>query len=125
MKAQFKKILYLLSPVMLVSFATEAMAQQTTGQVNTVPAVNLSIQQVYQTFVNVMNWVFSFAIVLAVILIIVGGVSYMTAGGDDTKLGTAKKRIIWGLVGAAIVIVAWGLISLIANFFNANIQKPG
>jgi hypothetical protein len=124
-KAQFKKILYLLSPVMLVSFATEAMAQQTTGQVNTVPAVNLSIQQVYQTFVNVMNWVFSFAIVLAVILIIVGGVSYMTAGGDDTKLGTAKKRIIWGLVGAAIVIVAWGLISLIANFFNANIQKPG
>lgn len=124
MSKKIKKVLYVLNPVNLWAFflASKVFAQTSSGQ--NVPNVTLNISDVYARFVGIMNWIFSFAIVLAVILIIVGGISYMTAGGDDTKLGTAKKRIIWGLVGAAIVICAWGLISLLSNFFNAGVIKP-
>lgn len=123
MKNSIKKALYFLNPMAVFALASQAMAQ-TSSSSNTVPNVNLSVSTVYTTFVNTMNWIFSFAIVLAVIMIIVGGISYMTAGGDDTKLGTAKKRIIWGLVGAAIVICAWGLIYLVAQYLGATINKP-
>jgi hypothetical protein len=120
LKKEIKKVIYLLNPAMLIMLASQTMAAAN----NAVPDVNLNVNSVYQLFVNAMNWVFSFAIVLAIILMIFGGISYMTAGGDETKLGTAKKRIIWGLVGAAIVIAAWGLINLIAQYLNANVVKP-
>lgn len=101
-------------------YAAGAMAA-----VQTVPDINIgSADSLLTQFVQIMNFIFSAALILAVILIIVGGISYMTAGGDETKLGTAKKRVIWGLVGAAIVIAAWGLIALIANYLGASIQKP-
>lgn len=106
------------APVFL--YAAGAMAA-----VQAVPDINIgSADALLTQFVSIMNLIFSAALILAVILIIVGGITYMTAGGDETKLGTAKKRVIWGLVGAAIVIAAWGLIALIANYLGASIQKP-
>ena len=93
--------------------------------VQTVPDISItSADTLLSQFVSIMNFIFSAALILAVVLIIIGGISYMTAGGDETKLGTAKKRVIWGLVGAAIVIAAWGLIALIANYLGATITKP-
>ncbi|KKR03466.1 MAG: hypothetical protein UT31_C0020G0005 [Parcubacteria group bacterium GW2011_GWF2_39_13b] len=106
------------APVFL--YAAGAMAA-----VQAVPDINItSADSLLTQFVEIMNWIFSAALILAVILIIFGGISYMTAGGDETKLGTAKKRVIWGLVGAAIVIAAWGLIALIAQYLGASISKP-
>lgn len=48
---------------------------------------------------------------IAVILIIVGGIMYMTAGGDDEKASKAKKIIINSLIGVAIMLVALVLVS--------------
>lgn len=60
-----------------------------------------SISQSIDLFARFMVYI---GVAVAVIFIVWGGITYMTAGGDDTKLGTAKKRIIWGIVGAAIII---------------------
>jgi len=110
---------------MAVAAPTFLYAVSALAASQTVPDINITSADALLTkFVQIMNWIFSAALILAVILIIIGGISYMTAGGDETKLGTAKKRVIWGLVGAAIVIAAWGLIALIANYFGASIQKP-
>lgn len=108
-----------------VAAPTFFYAARALAAVQTVPDISISSADSLLTqFVSIMNFIFSGALILAVILIIIGGISYMTAGGDETKLGTAKKRVIWGLVGAAIVIAAWGLIALIANYLGATIQKP-
>ncbi len=83
-----------------------------------VPSTALSLENVYTKFVELMKYVFIFAIVLAVIMMIWGGISYMTASGDDEKIKTAKKRIIWGVIGAAIVIGAWTLVTILARFLG-------
>lgn len=41
---------------------------------------------------------------LAVLVIIIGGFAYLTAGGSEDRIGKAKKIIVNGLVGAAIII---------------------
>lgn len=88
-----------------------------------VPEKPFTVEGLYGIFKNLANWIFAFALLLAVIMIIWGGVSYMTAGGDEEKIGTAKKRVIWGLVGVAIILAAWGLIYLVGNILGITV--PG
>jgi len=54
--------------------------------------------------VSIANFMIYIGVAVAVIFIIWGGIAYMMAGGDDTKIETAKKRIITGIIGAAIII---------------------
>jgi amino acid transporter len=56
------------------------------------------------------------AIGIAVLMIIVAGIQYMTAGGEDDQIKKAKKTIINGLIGVAIVLLAYFAVSLVKEF---------
>ena len=49
---------------------------------------------------------------IAVILLIVAGIRYMTAGGDEAKAGAAKGAIINAVIGIVIVVAAVFIIGL-------------
>lgn len=49
---------------------------------------------------------------IVIILIIVAGIKYMTAGGDESKTSEARKGIQNALIGLVIVVSAYFLISL-------------
>jgi len=49
---------------------------------------------------------------ISVLMIIYGGFRYITSSGDSTKVGNAKKTIMYALIGLAIV----GLSQLIVYF---------
>lgn len=51
---------------------------------------------------------------IAVIMIIWGGIVYMTAGSSEEKVKNAKKTIQWALIGVAIIWSAKFLIDLLA-----------
>lgn len=44
--------------------------------------------------------------VIAVIMIIVGGLKYITSGGDSSKVGAAKNTLIYAIIGLVIVALA-------------------
>ena len=55
---------------------------------------------------NIVN-IFSAVVgVIAVVMIIVGGLRYITSGGDSSKVSTAKNSIIYAIVGLVIVALA-------------------
>ena len=100
MSKAIKKIYYGLSAAVL--FLPVLVFAQSSDVVPPGQAINLgNIAQSINAFAKFMVYI---GIAVAVIFIVWGGITYMTAGGDDTKLGTAKKRILWGIVGAAIII---------------------
>jgi len=49
---------------------------------------------------------------IAVILLIVAGIKYMTAGGDAEKAGAAKGSIINAVIGIVIVVAAVFIVGL-------------
>jgi len=53
--------------------------------------------------------------IVAVVSIIIAGISYVTAAGSSDKITSARKRIVNSLVGLAIVIVASATVSFIGN----------
>lgn len=53
--------------------------------------------------------------VIAVIMIIVGGLRYITSGGDTSHVSTAKTTIIYALVGLVIVALAQLIVHFVLN----------
>lgn len=55
--------------------------------------------------------------IVAVIVIVIGGVLYMTSTGDAAKVKKAKDTILYGLIGLIICVLA----AAIVNFVIFNI----
>ena len=62
---------------------------------------------------NGINAAFIIIGVIAVIVIIVGGVSYMTSQGDPSKITKGKKTMITGIVGLLITLLAFAIVNFV------------
>ncbi len=51
--------------------------------------------------------------IAAVIVIILGGITYATSQGDPSKIQKAKKTIIGGLIGLIIVVLAFAIVTFV------------
>lgn len=64
------------------------------------------------------EFIFSIAIVLLPLVIAIAAFFLLTSGGDPEKVRTAKRVILWGCIGLAIVLFARGIISLIESIIE-------
>lgn len=55
----------------------------------------------------------SFLGVVAIIIVLIGGFKYMTAGGSDDKVAEARKWIISGIIGVAIILAAYAITTFV------------
>lgn len=81
-----------------------------------------------QLISNLVGAVFIAGFLLAFMELLLGGLSWITAGGDKQKLETARDKITNAIVGIIIVGAAYALASLIARFFGldlTNLSVPG
>ena len=59
--------------------------------------------------------------VIAVIMIIIGGLKYITSGGDSGNVSGAKNTIIYAIVGLVVVALA----QFIVHFVLTNTESLG
>lgn len=57
--------------------------------------------------------------IAAVVMIMVAGLRFITAGGDASKIAGAKNSIIYAIIGLVIVVAAQGVVFFVLN----NISK--
>lgn len=63
------------------------------------------------------------AALVAFVFLIVGGIKWITSGGDKEQTAKAQSTITAALVGLVIVFAAWAIIKLIEAFFGIDILK--
>ena len=66
-----------------------------------------------------MYWLATFAFLVAAIMIIIAGIKFMVAGGDEEKRKNARNSLIFSLIGVVVVILAQNFVTVIKNFFGA------
>lgn len=64
---------------------------------------------------NIINVALSLLGVVAVVIILIGGFKWMTAGGSEDKVEEAKKMIFQGIIGLAIILSAWAIAIFVLN----------
>ena len=61
------------------------------------------------------------AALVAFVFLILGGIKWITSGGDKEATAKAQGRITAALIGLVIVFAAWAIIRLIETFFGVSI----
>ena len=59
------------------------------------------------------------AILLCLFVIIWGGFSWMTSGGDKQKLSQARQKIVFAVIGLIVVFLAIFIVNLIWTLFGS------
>jgi hypothetical protein len=77
-----------------------------------------SLASLAKTVVNILSLIVG---ILAVIMIIYGGLRYITSGGSSEGVGGAKNTIIYAIIGLVIVALAQLIVHFVLNAaFNAQ-----
>ncbi len=78
------------------------------------------ITTILRTVINIMSFVVG---AVSVIMIIIGGLRYVTSGGNDQNIAGAKNTIIFALIGLVIVALAQIIVEFV--FAKANQAANG
>ena len=65
-----------------------------------------------------LNYLMFFVGVAAVIGIVYGGVIMLTSAGNPDKLQTAKRAIMWSVLGVIVVVLAFTIVSSIDKIIS-------
>lgn len=69
---------------------------------------------------DIINTVLFIAGVLAVIMLIYGGISYTISAGDSGKITKAKNIIMYSVVGLVVAILAYAIVNFIVGRFAGS-----
>jgi hypothetical protein len=125
MKKIFKYLISLAIVALLLTpvFALQVSAQADFGlsEVNTGLNNSLANRDPREIVGSIINIALGFLGVIAVVIILMGGFKWMTAGGNEDKVSEAKKLLGAGVIGLIIVLAAWAVSTFIINaIYNAT-----
>ena len=83
--------------------------------------LGLGTADLKSTVINIIQWVLGLLGLIAVIMILYGGFMWMTAGGNEEKVASAKKVISAAVIGLIIILLAWAIVIFVANT-TANVS---
>ena len=75
------------------------------------------------TITEIMQWLFSFLGILAVLIILWGGFMWMTAGGSDDKVKKAKNILIRGVIGLIIILTSYAIATFVFREIEDNLLQ--
>lgn len=83
------------------------------------PATNISsAASIQSSACTVLNYVFTIAIILAIALVLVAAIKYMTASGDPEKIKSAHKILMYVAAGIAVAILSRTIPILVGSFMG-------
>ena len=69
---------------------------------------------------TVINVILAIVGVVAVFMIIFGGIQYSTSAGDSGKVKKAKDTILYGIIGLVIALLAFAIVNFVLDQIFSN-----
>ncbi len=101
-------LLVAVAPALAQPFGTGVIGTGDLG-IGYASAIGLGSRDIRTTIAQIIRVAMGLLGIVAVVIILIGGFTWMTAGGNDEKVGEAKKWIFSGIIGLAIVLSAYAL----------------
>jgi hypothetical protein len=58
---------------------------------------------------NITDWIFAFAMIGAIIFIVLAGFQFISSGGDPNAVGEARRKLLYAAIGIAIAVMSRGI----------------
>lgn len=91
------------------------------GEAETIAACNIEEDNsLWSTVSNIINVILGVLGVVAVLVIILGGITYTTSAGEPGKLKQAKDRILYGIIGLVIALLAFAIVNFVLSGISGS-----
>ena len=91
----------------------------TTGAPTTLPNPTVTTTDAFWNLLCTgVLWLFGIVIISAFVMLLVAAVNFMTAGGDEAKVETARRMLLYGVIGVAVALLARAILLVVANLFG-------
>lgn len=67
---------------------------------------------------NVLNFLLSIVGILGIIMLVIGGIMYLTAAGNEERIETGKEIVKYAIIGILVSLAALTIVSQMAAFFG-------
>jgi hypothetical protein len=70
-------------------------------------------EKLFDTLFAVAQWLTTLAGSLAVLFLVIGGIRYLAAAGNEAQIKKARSMIIYSVIGLILVIIAYAIVRTI------------
>ncbi len=130
MKKTIVKNIVAFAMIMLVfsfafSLAIPAKANDVLGfaYANNLELSNTNVTDPRDLAVNIVRFLMTFLGIIAVVIILYGGFMWMTAAGNEDRVGKAKSIIVAGAIGLAVIISAYVIVNFVITTTNSVVTN--
>lgn len=100
-------------------FVEKVYAQAVTLQIT--PSAQVRITNLGTLISALIGTMLIIAALLAFFFLILGGIQWITSGGDKTGMEAARNKITHAIVGLVIVGASWAIMMLVQGFLGLNV----
>ena len=69
---------------------------------------------------NIINMILFLLGIIAVIMIIIGGIRYTTSNGDSQQIKSAKDTVLYAVIGLVVAIMAYAIVNFVLTSLKGN-----
>jgi hypothetical protein len=77
-----------------------------------------TIRSIGQFFPSVWSILLTVALLIALFILILGAIQWITASDDKEKIASARSKIMAAIIGLVIVFLAWAIAGLLMGTFG-------
>jgi hypothetical protein len=116
MKRKLESLAYIIAVAVpsVLPFACGAQSIVTTTIDNPLGSTTIT-----QFIKDVLDIVITIGVPIAVVMIIIAGLRFVTAGGNEANISRARTMLLWTVIGTAVLLGAW----LIATAIQGTIDS--
>ena len=121
MKKYFtKKSIISLAIVVLLVVPMVVGAQNSLG-LDDITNTSLGEAELQPAVMQIINVLLGFLATIAIVIVLLGGFKWMTAGGNEDKVGEAKKILGAGVIGLVIILAAYAItVFVVGQIYTAT-----
>ena len=105
------------SPVHAFNLTTSCESQNA-GQCNIIKQNDLDYRDSNNRIWNITKVAMGLLAGISVIMIIIGGIKYVTSQGESAAVGSAKNTILYAVIGLIVAILASTIVAFVTNQFG-------
>ncbi|MFC1644417.1 hypothetical protein ACFL08_00145 [Patescibacteria group bacterium] len=113
MKTKIKKIAYGLISLVIVAPVMASAYDAPSG-------VDLPKGSIFGIIEQIMQWLLGLVGLFGVIGFAIAGILYLTAAGDETRIDTAKRAMVWSIVGVVVALLGVVIIQAVNSMLGGE-----
>lgn len=101
---------------LIISFAAIAIVNlifNAVGPVSTTNGINVPTATPEEVLKNGLNIMYGLVGIIAVIVIIIGGITYATSAGNSASITKAKNMLLYAVIGLVVIIAAYAITNFV------------